>query len=1007
MLLEAFEAVFPNHTFDWRISGAGAVGFCPFHQDRHQKSLGIYLDAKGRERWYCFAEGIGGGLVELVMNSGLPNTHTRTEANYWLVQKGFLQETEQQVKDRNKNEAITKFYQWANKLLEEAPDAAGLRTYLASRHIDVRTISTAPIGYYPTIKEVENWLMDNNYYEQYADDFLPNRRSEPLAVGAIIFFYRSSYSEFTRLKLRNISRERNGEKCTMFLGKKLSKNDRLGYFSWNMEGAMNDVAILVEGEFDVGALSSLCFKADETARTPIYCFSGGTNLGSGVSVLLDMGKTDVYLFPDNDDRGIDYSYKIAEEHPQTFIIMPSDYKVGADPADWVADHNAADLNEVFNSRRPAFSWIGQMLANQAADATIEEQAALKIKLIEYAKKLPATDREMFLKSYGAIAGVSFEALLEEVEDKSQIKYRKVVSPTSNFGIQMKVEAKGYSEWEPISDVILEIERDLLIDDYGGDVERHILLRASTAYRSAMIEMKTDEFRDDKKLGIAITNALGSGIWIKNKCESYLREACILLSSKYRSGRTVEEHIYAHTGWRDEKFYSPTGYIDAEGFHELEDVKVELPANPAYMQNYHLDAPPSDLTFIKEIIRNEMLQVFPYEITLPFLAHVFWTPLAHFIPMAKPVCLWVVGLTGSFKTSYTGLMASFFGDFETGDFETWRSTTNAIEKNGYYLKDMIYVVDDYKGIDVNPKALTSCIQNYGDRHGRGRMGADLNARKTWYIRGNMIATAEDVPQGEASVISRIMLLKIPGRGDSAHLTVAQSYAKHLPGVMSKFIQFLAQKKIRRHEYDQLLAERRMKFNAAHGRVCESLAANSIAWDLVAEFLGLEDLTPKYYQGIDNILTTMNLTTKQEQAGYIFIETVADLLASRNFYLEGVSGCMSTEHSETAKRIGWITPKRVYLLGTQALAEVNRMRTQITGQGIKYTANTIYEQLIACGAVVPDGKGKATKVVKIERQSVRILEFRRGVLEQYDETPGNSFKPTSCVVRDSKECPGIEQ
>ena len=184
--------------------------------------------------------------------------------------------------------------------------------------------------------------------------------------------------------------------------------------------------------------------------------------------------------------------------------MPSDYKVGADPADWAADHNAADLNEVFNSRRPAFSWIGQMLANQAADATIEEQAALKIKLIEYAKKLPATDREMFLKSYGAIAGVSFEALLEEVEDKSQIKYRKVVSPTSNFGIQMKVEAKGYSEWEPISDVILEIERDLLIDDYGGDVERHILLRASTAYRSAMIEMKTDEIGSHSEYPLAST-----------------------------------------------------------------------------------------------------------------------------------------------------------------------------------------------------------------------------------------------------------------------------------------------------------------------------------------------------------------------------------------------------------------------------------------------------------------------------------------------------------------------
>ena len=81
-------------------------------------------------------------------------------------------------------------------------------------------------------------------------------------------------------------------------------------------------------------------------------------------------------------------------------------------------------------------------------------------------------------------------------------------------------------------------------------------------------------------------------------------------------------------------------------------------------------------------------------------------------------MWMQGLTGSFKTTYTCLLASLFGDFVRGDaIETFRSTGNALEKAGYYLKDCVYIVDDYKKVDIQDKYVVSLLQNYGDMHGR--------------------------------------------------------------------------------------------------------------------------------------------------------------------------------------------------------------------------------------------------------------------------------------------------
>lgn len=659
-------------------------------------------------------------------------------------------------------------------------------------------------------------------------------------------------------------------------------------------------------------------------------------------------------------------------------------------------------------------WVGQQLAVQYSNATVEDQANIKNKIIEYGKKLSPTNRESFIKAFGTLAGVSLDAIIQEIEESSLDSFRKSTKP-DNFGIWMNMSKNGKNpDWRRISNVIMEHVRDVILDDNSGEenIQRNIIVRLSTVAETKECMISMTDFIDDRKLRHAITLYMGAAnTLIEPHMEGQFRNSMVALSEKNMANKQeLKQHeslVYLNTGWIDNKFYAPNGYIDENGFHPLDDIKVELPSNVPYFKNYYLDEAPSDMEPIKEFIRNDLLQVFPYQVTLPYLAHVFWTVISALIPMAKPYCLWVVGQTGSFKTTYTGIMCSFFGDFKQADFETWRSTPSAIEQNGYYVKDFLYVLDDYKPVDIKLPEVTRIIQNYGDRHGRGRMrmGEKRNnlTDRIYVVRGNMVVTAEDVPpEGETSIPARTLELRIPSNGDPMKLTNAQIGYKMLPGVMTKFITFLCNKHLDSSYYERLLAERRQRFNSAlHARVRENLASNSIAWDLVAEFFGFEDLTPLYNEGIDAILMNMNSATKSQQAGEVFVECIRTLLATGAHYLEGINSYESTPHIENAKKIGWIDEKGVYLIGQEALAEVNKIKQSSSGSSLNYSLRTIYDQLIASNKLIPDAKGKASKNKRIGTYQYRIVEFRRGVFETLNnETSRDIIEPQTSVVRDSR-------
>jgi hypothetical protein len=780
--------------------------------------------------------------------------------------------------------------------------------------------------------------------------------------SSIIFFYKNSFDRYSRIKLRNVLAEPAvGDKVTQFMGK-TRKFD--GYFAATQQAVLGDHAIAVEGEFDVLALYSLVLRDDPEAFEPIYSFSGGSNLSRGVDGLKELGIENIYVFPDNDSAGIDYVNEIADIHAHTFIMSPLDYAEKEDPAEWSKRHNFADLEAAFKGRIPAYNWIGRMYAKQYSKETPENQSEARGKIMIYAKKLAPTSQEAFLKEFAPLTGVSLEALQEEILETTVKKYKKMTLGV-DFGVHMQAAPTGKKsmEWVKISNFIPEHKYDILFDDgnQARDRDRSYVIDLQTKDRNIPVTISNTEYNDDKRLQTIYQSKLGSLGQITPKMISYLRDASLNFFAE--SGEFKEEVVYSHTGWNGERYLMPNCYIDENGYSKLGELKVELPPNLGIMFPYGLEEPYQDMGPIRDIILNDLLTMFPYSVTLPTIAHTFLTPLLNWMPDQSPYALWLHGITGTFKSTFASLMLAFNGkNSGANGLISMNSTVNAIEKIGYHLKDVVIILDDYKKSVVKDELLVRLIQNYGGRQGRSRLTNRSELQQTFFIRGNVIVTAEDTPTGESSVTARTLLMPIPCYPDMTKLNKCQANSHHFSSLYAKYIEFILDKR-KKVDFSQMVnTVQRAKFQTKHHRVNTNLTLNSVGWEMFAEFMGCQHLSDTYYKVTGQLADHMNDQTKKEQASNLFIDALLGLLSTGKYYLAGRIGMMDTPHDDRAIMLGYID-KEYVRLAPAAFVEVRsyaRRRTA-SGNGIMFSDDAILDQLSREGLLVKalDGRPPAFK------------------------------------------------
>ncbi|MEK7848987.1 MAG: DUF3854 domain-containing protein [Chloroflexota bacterium] len=266
----------------------------------------------------------------------------------------------------------------------------------------------------------------------------------------------------------------------------------------------------------------------------------------------------------------------------------------------------------------------------------------------------------------------------------------------------------------------------------------------------------------------------------------LREAIQLSSQAQGIKRRV---VFTHTGWRSvdgrQVFLTASGALGAQG---PQGVEVELEEG---LERYSLPLEPQE---VKEAMMASLdfLRVAPLPVTLPLWGAMYLAPLC---PLVDPAfTLWLIGPTGSLKSTLSALALSHYGRFTEKTLPAaWKDTANYLEKRLFLAKDLPLVIDDFcpgGGRDQEIKAeLVDRAQ--GNRAGRGRLRSDTSTRHRYIPRGVALATGEELPSGQSHLARTFMVEIDRSMVNLPQLTRCQKEAVRYPHAMAGYIRWLAE------------------------------------------------------------------------------------------------------------------------------------------------------------------------------------------------------------------------
>jgi Toprim domain len=313
-----------------------------------------------------------------------------------------------------------------------------------------------------------------------------------------------------------------------------------------------------------------------------------------------------------------------------------------------------------------------------------------------------------------------------------------------------------------------------------------------------------------------------------------------------SGAVASRTVYGHLGWRrigdHWAFLHSGGAICADGALDC----IEVDTGTDGFLAYELPAVPA-ASEIADAVRASLalLDLGPDTITGPVLGAVYRAPLSE--PSPVDFALHLAGPTGAFKTELAALAQAHFGPAFNGRRlpASWADTANMLEKKAFLAKDTVLVVDDFApaGTTADTQRLhrdaDRLFRAAGNRSGRARMRADGGSRPTYYPRGLIISTGEDVPSGQ-SLRARLLVLELtPGEIPIDRLSAAQAAAAEgmLAAAMAGYLRWLAPQ-IDRLEQTQPERQRALRDTLVqanqHRRTPDVAASLILGWETFLRF-----------------------------------------------------------------------------------------------------------------------------------------------------------------------------
>jgi hypothetical protein len=586
------------------------------------------------------------------------------------------------------------------------------------------------------------------------------------------------------------------------------------------------------------------------------------------------------------------------------------------------------------------------------------------------------------------------------------EYRAVISaddPDRHGLFQLRGDQR-----ERLTNFTMTVERDVRVED---DVQHERRFEGSIGLggEDHPFAIAAGDFADDRKLQATIFSAAGPKARLLGK-PALIRDAVSAVSEPETVRRTTA------FGWNADgsAYLSPGGLVDRDGFRPYGD--GELRADPGTEGPHRWlglrGLTPEELTGARRHLVEDFYRLHGRAVMATLLGAVALAALERHAGNPQRVAIWLKGLTGAGKSFPAKLAMGFFGDFDPRQgerFVSWASTANFIPQAGYYFRDALYLVDDFKPEVIQAGQAVRILQTYADTAGRGRLQADARANVTRPIRGLLISTGEDLPQNNASALARTIIVEVPNLPkDQGRAARCLEMWPLYRGVMADFLRWTIAEgraagfagRVRRR------SERfyeRISGRPNDARIAGNFGLLAAAFAEFSRYLGdawpgREAESRAYLEeDLPAMRDRMLGLAVQQQASVIFLETLRDLLDFKKVRFEGDRQAFVERDGEStrvrdfkAQVIGKVVGDDALAMSLpMAMAEVQEHLRRQGREEIKASPSTLQEQLTADGVLMPHEKvrdGKPRNQYRFADKHPRCVLLRRAALEAGEERGG---------------------
>lgn len=468
-----------------------------------------------------------------------------------------------------------------------------------------------------------------------------------------------------------------------------------------------------------------------------------------------------------------------------------------------------------------------------------------------------------------------------------------------------------------------------------------------------------------------------------------------------SSEANERTVFAHLGWQQKDGH--WSYLHCGGSIGAENIEVQIDAN---MSRYKF---PKKIGNVENNVRNvlNLHQIAQKGTIIPLIALAFLSPMVEVFKLGGRIPNFLVllyGLTGTRKTSLALIIQSFFGEFgTTSPPASFKDTANAVELKSFQTKDSLLLIDDFHPQQSSAESRTmnqlfqKLLRSYGDRIGRGRMGADLKMRKAYPPRGMALVTGEDVPRGHSSAARFLGIEVEQNEVNLSLLSEFQNDTNSLNKAMAMFIGWLQPQF---EEIGAQIGERfplvRSNYSAKsnHGRTAEAVAYLEIAYETMLLWMveskalsnnEAEVMLEEARTVFSKLVINQNILSKEQTPIEIFVTNLTEMITRGKVTLTDKDQALGTRSSSTA--IGWQSEKYLYLLPEAAYNALAQQLGQ-RGEVVPVSATMLWKQIASAGLLVTETEGERVRTtIKVAlkdscgiKKRIRVLKIRRSTFEE---------------------------